>query len=110
MKFFALNRQPQTQAQTQAQVRALATFALFSLFLVAAPAFAQGLGSVNTFLNTVVSLLKGAGVLIVTVAIMWCGYKMIFKGASFSEVALIFVGGLLIGAAATIAGYLVPTT
>ena len=108
MKFLAMNHQPQTPAQTQAQLRSFATFALFALFLVAAPAFAQGLDSVNSFLDTVVGLLKGAGVLIVTVAIMWCGYKMIFKGASFSEVAMIFVGGLLIGGAATIAGYLIP--
>ena len=83
--------------------------ALAALMLFAGPAAAEGLESVNTFLDEVVTLLKGAGVLIVTVAIMWCGYKMIFKGASFSEVALIFVGGLLIGGAATIAGYLVPT-
>ncbi len=95
MKFFKQNQQ------------LFATFALFALCMVAMPAMAQGLGSVNTFLDTVVSLLKGAGVVIVTIAIMWCGYKMIFKGASFSEVALIFVGGLLIGASATIAGYLV---
>ena len=81
----------------------MATLAFF-----AGPAAAEGLESVNTFLDTVVNLLKGAGVLIVTVAVMWCGYKMIFKGASFSEVAMIFVGGLLIGGAATIAGYLIP--
>lgn len=82
------------------------TMALLAFF--AGPAAAEGLDSVNTFLDTVVDLLTGAGVLIVTVAIMWCGYKMIFKGASFSEVAMIFVGGLLIGGAATIAGYLIP--
>lgn len=79
------------------------------LFFISPAAFAQGgLGQVNTFLETVVSLLKGAGVLIVTVAIMWTGYKMIFKGAAFSEVAMIFVGGLLIGGASFIASYLVP--
>ena len=80
--------------------------ALAALMLFAGPAAAEGLESVNTFLQTVVDLLKGAGVLIVTVSIMWCGYKILFKGASFSEVAMIFVGGLLIGAASTIAGYL----
>ena len=86
----------------------LAYAVLFGFALVASPAMAQGLGSVNTFMEQVVQLLKGAGVLIVTVAIMWCGYKMLFKGASFSEVAMIFVGGLLIGSAATVAGYLIP--
>ncbi len=98
MKFFKQNQQ------------VFATFALFALCMVAMPAMAQGLGSVNTFMSTVITLLKGAGVLIVTIAIMWCGYKMIFKGASFSEVAMIFVGGLLIGGAATIAAYLVPAS
>lgn len=86
----------------------LAYAVLFGFALAASPAMAQGLASVNTFLDQVVSLLQGAGVLIVTVSIMWCGYKMLFKGASFSEVSMIFVGGLLIGAAATIAGYLIP--
>lgn len=79
------------------------------MFFVSPAVMAQGgLDGVNTFLDTVVSMLQGAGVLIVTVAIMWCGYKMIFKGASFSEVAMIFVGGLLIGGASFIASYLVP--
>lgn len=86
----------------------LAMFA--TMMLATMPAFAQsgGLAEVNDFLETVVDLLQGAGVLIVTVAIMWCGYKMIFKGASFSEVAVIFVGGLLIGGASYIASFLVP--
>ncbi len=87
---------------------ALSMFVLVGGLLFAEPAFAQGLSSVNTFMTTVINLLRGAGVLIVTIAIMWCGYKMLFKGASFSEVAMIFVGGLLIGGAATIASYLIP--
>jgi len=88
---------------------ACALFLLIGGLCCAEPALAQGgLSSVNTFMQTVVDLLKGAGILIVTIAIMWCGYKMLFKGASFSEVAMIFVGGLLIGGAATIAGYLIP--
>lgn len=91
-----------------AQFAFMAVVGTFLFAGFADPAMAQGLGSVNTFMQTVVNLLKGAGVLIVTIAIMWCGYKMLFKGASFSEVAMIFVGGLLIGGAATIAGYLIP--
>ena len=87
---------------------ALSMFVLVGGLFFAEPAFAQGLSSVNTFMTTVINLLRGAGVLIVTIAIMWCGYKMLFKGASFSEVAMIFVGGLLIGGAATIASYLIP--
>lgn len=86
----------------------MALFVLVAGLCVSEPAFAQGLSSVNTFLDTVVTLLKGAGVAIVTISIMWCGYKMLFKGAAFSEVAMIFVGGLLIGGAATIASYLIP--
>lgn len=71
-------------------------------------AFAGGLDGVNTFLDQVAAILKGAGVIIVTIALMWCGYKMLFKGASFSDVATIFIGGLLIGGASFIASYLVP--
>lgn len=86
----------------------LAMLVLVGTLCFAEPAYAQGLSTVNTFMTTVVNLLRGAGVLIVTIAIMWVGYKMLFKGASFSEVATIFVGALLIGGAATIASYLVP--
>jgi len=90
------------------RVSACALLVLVGGLCCAEPAFAQGgLSSVNTFMQTVVDILRGAGVLIVTIAIMWCGYKMIFKGASFSEVAMIFVGSLLIGGAATIASFVI---
>jgi type IV secretion system protein VirB2 len=51
-------------------------------------------------------MLTGAGVLVLTVAIIWVGYKMIFAGARFSDVAHILIGGILIGGAATFASWL----
>jgi hypothetical protein len=43
---------------------------------------------------------------VVTVAIMWAGYKFLFKNADMAECGKILAGGLLIGGAAELAGYL----
>jgi len=74
----------------------------------AGPAAAEGLSQVNEFLQSVIGILKGAGILIVTLAIMWAGYKILWGGASFREISPIFIGALFIGGAATIASYLIP--
>lgn len=72
------------------------------------PAFAQGggLGKVNTFLENVLSVLRGASIAVVTIAIIWAGYKFLFKHADIAEVGKILAGGLLIGGAAELARYL----
>ena len=79
-----------------------------SLILVAVePAFAQGgLEKVNTFVENVLVVLRGISIGIVTVAIMWAGYKFLFKQADIAECGKILAGGLLIGGAAELAGYL----
>lgn len=83
--------------------------ALFlGLALVAAePAFAQGgLDKVNTFVENVLVVLRGISIGVVTIAIMWAGYKFLFKNADMAECGKILAGGLLIGGAAELAGYL----
>lgn len=82
--------------------------AMFCFLAFATPAMAEGLESVNTFLETVTTLLKGAGIGIVTIAIMWAGYKLLFQKSGIMEIAPLFAGALLIGGASTIAGYLIP--
>jgi glutamate-1-semialdehyde aminotransferase len=42
----------------------------------------------------------------VTCAIMWAGYKFLFKHADIAEVGKILGGGLLVGGAAELAAYL----
>src|SRR5262245_9870765 len=83
--------------------RAGGWFAFLSLVLVALPASAQGLAKVNTLLDQVLTVLRGASVAVVTIAIIWAGYKFLFKHAEIGECAKILGGGILIGGAAEIA-------
>jgi len=72
------------------------------------PAFAQsgGLDKVNTFMENVLAVLRGVSLIVVTIAIMWAGYKFLFKHADMMECAKILGGGLLVGGASEIARYL----
>lgn len=90
--------------------RALPLLALlaFAVLFAAEPAFAQtgGLDKVNTFMDNVLSILRGVSITVVTIAIMWAGYKFLFKHADIAECAKILAGGLLIGGAAELARFL----
>lgn len=80
---------------------------LACLTLMAEPALAQGgLDRVNSFVDNVIMVLQGIAIGVVTVAIMWAGYKLLFKHADVLECAKILGGGLLIGGAAEIASWL----
>lgn len=72
------------------------------------PAFAQsgGIDKVNTFMENVLNVLRGASIAVVTIAIIWAGYKFLFKHADIGEVGKILGGGLLIGSAAELARFL----
>ncbi|ERZ09685.1 TPA: TrbC/VirB2 family protein [Pseudomonas aeruginosa] len=84
----------------------LALVACMALFAVE-PAFAQGgLDKVNTFMDNVLSVLRGVSITTVTIAIIWAGYKFLFKHADIAEVGKILAGGLLIGGAAELARFL----
>jgi len=75
--------------------------------MVAEPAFAQGgLAKVNTFVDNVLLVLRGISIGVVTIAIMWAGYKFLFKHADMAECGKILAGGLLVGGAAELAAYL----
>jgi hypothetical protein len=66
-----------------------------------------GFDRVSTIFTSVNGVLIAAGVSIMTTAILWQGYKITFKGASFEEVAKPIIGAILIGGAATLAGFLI---
>jgi type IV secretion system protein VirB2/type IV secretion system protein PtlA len=88
------------------KVTILGLIALIALMMVE-PAFAVGgLSKVNTFVQNVLSVLQGIAIAVVTVAIMWAGYKFLFKHADIAEVGKILGGGLLVGGAAELAAYL----
>lgn len=76
-----------------------------ALAVMAHPAFAQ-LEKVNTTLTTIMTMLVGIAIIIITIAVMWAGYKMVFQHSRWSEISNIVIGGILIGAAPAIAGWL----
>ncbi|EGU30993.1 attachment mediating protein VirB2-like protein [Vibrio ichthyoenteri ATCC 700023] len=65
-----------------------------------------GLSKVNDFMDNIASILRGASIASVTVALMWAGYKYLFQDATVMETLNIVVAGLLIGGAGEIARYL----
>ncbi|MDD3465174.1 MAG: TrbC/VirB2 family protein [Candidatus Cloacimonetes bacterium] len=82
---------------------------LAAMAIMVEPAFAGdsgGLEKVNSFVENVLAILRGISLGVVTGAIMWAGYKYLFKHADLGEVGKILAGGLLIGGAAELAGYL----
>jgi type IV secretion system protein VirB2 len=55
--------------------------------------------------NDVGQLLQMMGIGLFTCAVLWAAYKMIFEGARFHSISNIFWGGVLAGAAGTIANW-----
>ena len=70
------------------------------------PAYAQ-IQKLTTVMDNVKTALTGIGVVAFTIAIGWAGYKMAFQHAKWSEIANIIIGGVLVGGAAEIAGWLI---
>ncbi len=91
---------------TPSRTNAIALSTLVGFALLAAPGAAFAQAEITSLLTRVVGWLQAGGLLIVTLAIMWVGYKILFAGARFADVAYIFIGALFIGSAATIAGWL----
>ena len=70
-------------------------------------ATAQGFDQINTTVLNVQAILILISVAVVTIAIIWAGFKMIFGGARLSEVANVLIGGTLVGGAAAFASFIV---
>lgn len=75
---------------------------LLSVNLMSSPAYAD-FAKATTLITNIQSWLRTISVVVVTIAILVAGYKIIFQGQTFREVAPILVGGIIIGAAAEIA-------
>jgi type IV secretion system protein VirB2 len=82
------------------------TASLLTILAITSPAFAQ-IAKVNTVMTNVQTVLTGVAVTIFTVAIIWAGFKMAFQHAKWTEVSNIVIGGILVGGAAGIAGWLI---
>lgn len=82
---------------------------LLGLAFASSQAFAAG-GSgstVNSLFEQILTILQGLSVVVVTIAIIWAGYKVLFKGAALMEVAGPLMGAILIGASPWLADLLV---
>jgi type IV secretion system protein VirB2 len=70
-------------------------------------ASAQGFDKINTTVTNVNAILVTISVAVVTIAIIWAGFKMIFQGARLADVANVLIGGTLVGGAAAFASFIV---
>lgn len=68
-----------------------------------AMADADASSNICSVLNTLNTLLNGASIIVVTIAIIFSGYQIAFAHKRIAEVAPALIGGVMIGAAAQIA-------
>lgn len=76
------------------------------LSVISSPAFAQ-LSKGKKMLEDVADWMSGIGAIIVTIALMFVGFRMVFQAAEWKDVAPVFWGGVVIGGAAGIANMLI---
>jgi len=78
-----------------------------ALLIFTNTAFAQAgpPAQIATTLTNISTWLTSIGIVIITIAVMWAGYKMAFAGARFMDVSNIFIGAAIAGAAGVIAGW-----
>src|SRR5204862_5081407 len=81
--------------------------ALAGLAVLPVVARAQGFQKINTTVTNVNAILVVISIAVVTIAIIWAGFKMIFQGARLADVANVLIGGTLVGGAAAFASYIV---
>ena len=72
--------------------RTIITLILLAL-LVPVLASAQGFDKINTTVTNVNAILVTISIAVVTIAIIWAGFKMIFQGARLADVANVLIGG-----------------
>ena len=82
-------------------------FGLAALLTPHLQAHAAGFDKVSSTVNNVNAILVTVSIAVVTIAIIWAGFKMIFQGARLSDVANILIGGTLVGGAAAFASFIV---
>ena len=78
-------------------------------FILANMALAAGGGidKVNDFMQNLSTALYGIGAVVLTIAFMWAGFKVMFQGQTLREVAPVFIGGVIVGSASAIAAYII---
>jgi type IV secretion system protein VirB2 len=87
--------------------RVVSVLAPLLIALACQVAMAQGFDKIKTTADNVVAILVTIAVVVVTAAIMWAGFKMIFQAARLADVANILFGGTLVGGASAFAAFIV---
>lgn len=94
-------------------MKSLKAFSLFFVAVFVAFAFcepalaASGTAAVNTLFEKILSVLQGVSLLVVTCAIIWAGYKMLWDGANIRAVAGPVLGAVVIASASWLAELMV---
>ena len=88
-------------SKTKTWLAATGTLVGYAAF-AASPTYAMQISQLTSGMTWIQTTLTGIGALMIIIAIMWCGFKMVWQHAKWSEVAHIFFGGILIGGAAAI--------
>jgi type IV secretion system protein VirB2 len=103
MKQMTINQQ-----QTKRLLFALTLAACISVLAIE-PAFAGtgGFDKASATVDKVVTFLTTLAIGVVTAAIMWAGYKVLFLKNTLSDISNILIGGTLIGGAAGAAAWLI---
>lgn len=93
--------------------QALRNAAIAALIIVPCVAMAQVGGDLTSatcgVLGKVKTLLNAVSIIVVTIAVIFSGYQIAFAHKRIGDVAPVFIGGLLIGAAGQIANMLIAT-
>jgi type IV secretion system protein VirB2 len=105
---------PSLTASASPHLRALRNAAIATLIIVPCLAMAQAGGGDLTsatcgVLGKVKTLLNAISIIVVTIAVIFSGYQIAFAHKRIGDVAPVFIGGLLIGAAGQIANMLIAT-
>ncbi|EPR2182269.1 TrbC/VirB2 family protein [Shigella sonnei] len=89
-------------SRVSAYVLALA----MSVFAASPVLAADGFQRANTIMEKVSTGLHGLAAITITVAVIWIGYKTLWKGESLSQCGYIIIGGILIGGGSEIGALL----
>jgi type IV secretion system protein VirB2 len=87
----------------------LMMLAMVLLLILPSIAFGQtdtagdAINTTCTFAKNIKAVLNAVSIVVVTVAVIFCGYQIAFAHKRIGEVAPIFIGAILIGAASQIA-------
>ena len=112
MKKFANSVSKDAAVNMKSMYKAMLFVAMLSMphLLFAQDAdFGETCEVIGSFFAGIEGLLKFISILVITVAIIFCGYQIAFANKRISDVAPVMIGAVLIGGASTIATMLMST-